>query len=533
MLKSLLHPTAKWLMFAVLWSAQNTFAAQKAALVIGNSEYVAASDRLKNPVNDAKAVATRLKELGYDTNIVLNATVKNMLDGLNKLVETVDSGGTAIVYYAGHGIQLETKNYLVPVDAKMDNRDMIPRETVQLQEIIDKLQNSGAANRVIIIDACRNDPFPKSFRSGTRGLVREQLNISNGMMVLYAASPNEVAADGTGNHGTFTQAFLQGLNQQGVKLPEMMDDIRDNVRKATNGKQNPYYEGTGLARFMLLPATPTVPAPTPLAVDAELTFWNSIANSSDASDYAEYLKAYPKGKFAGLAQSRQNKYAAKPTSTSKLDQLRVEREQSPNSTSIYDSLTLKPQQEQQLPQVQVRDKPQATTSSSDKKLMKKGMWRDPKTNLVWMRCSLGQTWDGKMWDDKTCKGAAKGYTWQEALDVATAFNKDGGFGGYTDWVVPHIEDLSSIRYCFTGFEESIKIPAKAGGTKIVDKLCKGLGLTINPDIFPNATRGSYWSSSTVDYNSNLAWIVSFYDGSVSGFYKTNNIGSVFLVRSGQ
>ena len=343
-MKILSHVTTAFI--GVLLFNSQSFAAQKVALVIGNSEYNTVSDRLKNPANDAKAVASRLKNLGYDTELLLNANLSKMLASLNGLNGKVDAGGTVIVYYAGHGIQLSGHNYLVPVDAGMTNRDMVTRETIQLQEVIDKLESSGAANRLVILDACRNDPFPKAFRSGTRGLTREQLTTGNGMMVMYAASPSEVAADGQGQHGTFTQALLQGFNQSGVKLPEMMDDIREQVRRDTKGTQNPYYEGTGLSRFVLVPAAPVVNTVTPVA-DSDKQFWDEIKSSTDASEYQAYLTQYPNGKFAALAQSRKDKYTVKPAqpSTSKLDTLRLEREQAPNSTSIYDSLTLKPNRE--------------------------------------------------------------------------------------------------------------------------------------------------------------------------------------------
>ena len=168
----------------------------------------------------------------------------------------------------------------------------------------------------------------------------------------------------------------------------------------------------------------------------------------------------------------------------------------------------------------------------DPKLAAQGYWRDPKTNLVWMRCSLGQMWDGN-----TCTGEAKGYTWQDALDAAKAFNSNGGFGGYTDWVVPHIVDLSAIRYCSTGFEKTIEIPDKAGGSKMIDRSCKGDGYqrpTINTTIFPNTKIRSYWSSSPVALNSSYAWVVGFYGGLDGYDFKYGlGYGYVRLVRSSQ
>ena len=146
-----------------------------------------------------------------------------------------------------------------------------------------------------------------------------------------------------------------------------------------------------------------------------------------------------------------------------------------------------------------------------------------------MRCSLGQTWSGN-----TCTGTAKEYKWQEALDAAKAFNSNGGVGGYTDWVVPHIEDLSTIRYCSTGFKDKETIPTKVGKTKTIEDRCKGEGYqrpTINQTVFPN-TQLYYWSSSPVANGSYLAWIVYFDNGYGSN---GNKYGGYYvrLVRSSQ
>lgn len=239
----------------------NQSKSDKMALIIGNSQYQNVQDSLKNPVNDAKAIAARLKELGFETEILLNANLDTMLEAINRARSKVSANGTLVFYYAGHGVQLDGENYLVPVDAHMANSGSMLRETIKFKEVVDKFNNSSAAFRMFILDACRNDPFPKAFRSSTRGLAREQLTTGNGSMVMYAASPSEVAADGQGEHGTFTQALLQGFNQSGVKLPEMMDDIREQVHRETKGTQNPYYEGSGVSSFVFVPAAPVTSNP--------------------------------------------------------------------------------------------------------------------------------------------------------------------------------------------------------------------------------------------------------------------------------
>ncbi|MCB1656694.1 MAG: caspase family protein [Pseudomonadales bacterium] len=302
-------------LFSLWLLTSPTFAAQKVALVIGNSQYQNVQDNLKNPVNDAKAIATRFKELGFDTEMLPNANLDTMLEAINRARSKVDANGTLVFYYAGHGVQLDGKNYLVPVDARMANPDRVQRETIQVKEVIDKFNDSSAAVRVLMLDACRNDPFPKAHRSGTRGLAREELQLNKGMMVLYAASQGEVAEDGAANHGTFTDALLRGLSQPNIKLPELMDDVTTQVQQKTQNKQNPYYEGTGLSRFVLVPASSGANTASPIA-DSDKQLWDEIKNSTDTGEYRAYLSQYPNGKFVSLAKARLEKYSIKPTSTS-------------------------------------------------------------------------------------------------------------------------------------------------------------------------------------------------------------------------
>jgi len=310
-MKIFLHITIGFISLLLLSSP--AFAAQKVALVIGNSQYKNVDDNLKNPVNDAKAIDARLKELGFDTEMLSNANLDSMLKGINRARSKVDANGTLVFYYAGHGVQLDGKNYLVPVDAQMADADRVQREAIQVKEVIDKFNQSSAAVRVLMLDACRNDPFPKTYRSSTRGLAREELQLNKGMMVLYAASQGEVAADGVGSHGTFTEALLQGLSQANIKLPELMDDVTTLVQQKTKNKQNPYYEGTGLARFVFNPQqngnqSEEAAAVAEAIADPELLYWQSIMNSNKAEDYWGYMEQYPQGRFFDLAKSRYLSY---------------------------------------------------------------------------------------------------------------------------------------------------------------------------------------------------------------------------------
>ena len=169
----------------------------------------------------------------------------------------------------------------------------------------------------------------------------------------------------------------------------------------------------------------------------------------------------------------------------------------------------------------------AASKDTDATLMKKGMWRDPKTNLVWMRCSLGQTWNGK-----TCVGKAIAYTWDEAIKAAKVLNKKGGFAGHINWNVPHIEDLMTTHQCKAGFEYKIEIPTKAGGTKKVGEYCKESKqkyTAFNSAVFPNTQKDWHWAFPvSSDGEGFLVYFGNGYDESYERHYNY-----VRLVRLGQ
>lgn len=180
------------------------------------------------------------------------------------------------------------------------------------------------------------------------------------------------------------------------------------------------------------------------------------------------------------------------------------------------------------PILDVAATPSVQTIEQDAQLMREGMWRDSKTNMIWMRCSLGQTWNGS-----TCTGEASKHNWQAAQDAVAAMNRNGGYGGYTDWVVPHIEDLASLIHCNTGFEATYKIPAKRCGETTIQEYCKEgyQRPTIDQIIFPNTPDSWYWSASAFTYSDEDARLVGFFGGDTGGNAKGNNF-HVRAVRAG-
>lgn len=161
-------------------------------------------------------------------------------------------------------------------------------------------------------------------------------------------------------------------------------------------------------------------------------------------------------------------------------------------------------------------------SQSDKGFMPKGMWQDPKTGLVWMRCSLGQTWNGR-----TCNGSATRYGWDEAVAEVKVFNQQG-FSGYTDWRLPHIEELTSLIYCPNGFTGQITIPMKSSGYKTIKHNCQSADNRrptnhIYNKIFPNNYYSAYWSATPYERNTLYIWFLDLGHGKVDYYFGGNQV----------
>lgn len=209
----------------------------KLALVIGNSSYREAP--LANPVNDARAVTLRLQQLGFTVIKRENGTREEMLKVVRDFGNQLKNGGVGLFYFAGHGIQSRGINYLIPVDADIASEDELSTRGYNLSEVIEKMD--GARNRlnIVVLDACRNNPFARSFRSASRGLARIDQS-PTGMLIAYATAPGSTAADGSSGNGLYSEQFLRVLAEPGLKLEELFRKVRVNVKERSNGEQIPW-----------------------------------------------------------------------------------------------------------------------------------------------------------------------------------------------------------------------------------------------------------------------------------------------------
>ncbi|MFK7861765.1 MAG: SUMF1/EgtB/PvdO family nonheme iron enzyme [Granulosicoccus sp.] len=216
------------------------------ALVIGNSDYE--ESPLKNPINDANDMAVVLEELGFDVILSTNANRREMGRAIRQFGRKLKADrGVGLFYYAGHGIQIENRNFLIPIDTPLEEEDEVPYESIDVGSVLSKMESAGNALNLIILDACRNNPFPQSFRSTNRGLARVEAPI--GSLVVYATAPGAVAADGDGRNGVFTGALLNELRTDGLSLTQIVRRTRAAVVKASNGQQVPWESSSLLKDF--------------------------------------------------------------------------------------------------------------------------------------------------------------------------------------------------------------------------------------------------------------------------------------------
>lgn len=457
---------------------------KRVALVVGNSAYP--SGRLDNPKNDASAIAAAFTQLGFDVDLKTDAS-KADLDAAMKLFgNKADKADVAVLFYAGHGMAANGFNYLIPINAKPQSERDLKREMVKLDDAIDDMGNAKV--KLVFFDACRDNPLARSFsRGGSRGLAAPAE--ATGTLISFATKHGNTAGDGEGEHSPYTEALLAALKNPTEEIHAMLrKQVQEAVKGKTGGKQEPwaygnlngdfyfiqgpvnvtvnpaaldpsalelgYWNGAvqansedayksylakypkgqfaDLARASLTKLQKTAPA-APVDPAVELSFWDSIKNRNDASDFEAYLRKFPKGNYKELAENRLRLIKPIPPD-------------SPPSEQIVPVMPLPVQPPKPAPAAGLSG---GYTDNGD------GSVTHGKTGLRWKRCAEGMTWTGS-----TCAGESKEYIWKDAKAL-----------GVNGWRLPSIEELRTIV-------EKGNIP------------------TINAAAFPNTPASHFWSASS-------------------------------------
>lgn len=212
---------------------------KRVALIIGNSQYV--NSPLANPVNDAKSMASSLTKLGFDVIEVLDLDKAHMQRAAQTFIKKIENAEVGLFFFAGHGMQVKGKNYLIPVNHRISSEKSVPKESFSANDLMRDMERTNVKTSIIILDACRNNPFEpssRSFNSSSAGLAR--MDAPTGSIVIYATAPGKTASDGKGKNGLFTGHFLNNLNTPGASIYDISIATRRAVMEASNGKQVPW-----------------------------------------------------------------------------------------------------------------------------------------------------------------------------------------------------------------------------------------------------------------------------------------------------
>jgi uncharacterized caspase-like protein len=266
----------------------------KVALVIGNAAYK--SKPLNNPENDAKDFAKSLKGFGFTVIERTNLTTKQIGPMLREFRSKLVPGSVAVIFYAGHGLQIKGENYLPTVDADIQGEEDVPQQSLSTRQLMDVLAESGTRMNLVFLDACRNNPYSRRFRSTTRGLSRE--NAPSGTLISFATRPGSEAADGDGRNGLYTSVLLQQLKLADQPIEQVLKKVVAGVKQASNGQQEPWIEGSIEGDFCFAECGGT----SNVRLDADDESWEIAKKINTVAGYQAYLANHPTGRHKSAAE---------------------------------------------------------------------------------------------------------------------------------------------------------------------------------------------------------------------------------------
>jgi uncharacterized caspase-like protein len=299
-------------------------AERRVALVVGNGTYQHTST-LPNASIDAKAMAALLRNVGFDVTEGVDLKREGMMARLSEFATKTQGADVALLYYSGHGIAVDGKNYMVPVDTELNSElDVKLGAAIDIDVAVDQIM-AGARVKLVFLDACRDNPFTNKIRAAARtrsvtilsGLAEMKPN--EGTLIAFAAGPGQTALDGKpGENSPFTRALLNHVAEPGVEIRQALTEVRAQVSRETNKGQLPW-ENTNLTGFFYVNQQGTTaataasigaPAAVPFEArsnawnEVELEFWRSVRTSDQAQEYSAYLARFPNGNFVSIARVR-------------------------------------------------------------------------------------------------------------------------------------------------------------------------------------------------------------------------------------
>lgn len=293
------------LLFAVCLSlAALTGWSKNYALLIGNAAY--SMGPLDNPVNDATDFAKTLKEIGFETRVLTDQNQEAMMQAIRDFGERLkNNDGIGLFFFAGHGVQVDGENYLLPVGVPIRNEEEVKKNAVPANLVLRYMEDSKNRVNVVVLDACRNNPFIKTRSLKSRGLA--PMDAPSGSLIAFSTAPGTEALDGIGRNGLYTKHLMANAKVPGLTVEQVFKRTREAVEleseRIAGRRQSPREESSLKGADMYFVPPPHGKGGVDEAA-VELAYWNSIANSESSADFESYLLQYPNGKFAELAKNR-------------------------------------------------------------------------------------------------------------------------------------------------------------------------------------------------------------------------------------
>jgi len=309
-------------------SAGCAFAEKRVALIIGNSNYEKVP-RLLNPANDAALIAETFKSAGFGSvELRRDLKVSEMRRALRDFVDNSREADVAVVYFAGHGIEIDGNNYLVPVDAVLERDVDIYDEALSLERVLVAVEPAKQL-RLVILDACRDNPFARTMkrtiasRAIGRGLAKVEPTSPN-TLIAFASKAGSTAGDGDGKNSPFTAALVKHVIKPGLDLRRAFGYVRDDVLKSTGNRQEPYVYGSlGGDDVPLVPAKPVATGPQADPDAAVRRAYELALQASERDAWEAFLQAYPEGFYANLAKVQLRKIAAEEARVAAAERARL------------------------------------------------------------------------------------------------------------------------------------------------------------------------------------------------------------------
>ena len=289
----------------------------KVALVIGNAHYTEIP--LRNPINDAKKIRDKFLEYGFKVIYREDLKASEMGSTLREFRKSLSPGGTALFFYAGHGLQIKGQNFFPSVDARIRSEEDVPFESLGLEQVLGLLYQSGVRTSLVMLDACRNNPFDRRWRSTSRGLA--STSAPAGTLISYATRPGSVAADGDGENGLYTETLLASIDRFSP-IEQILKRVVSGVRKKSGGQQDPWSEGSLDADFCFGECLDV--QATQNKIRDDIQEWEKTRESRDPRDFEAYLRKYPSGLFVNPARELLETYSKVPEGQGRDNDIKTE-----------------------------------------------------------------------------------------------------------------------------------------------------------------------------------------------------------------